>query len=53
MLKNLNFLLDLKLKKKKNKIQIINYSKKIVNLSEEELKKHKSFLKAELKKNYY
>ena len=39
--------------KKKNKIQIKNYSKKIVNLSEEELKKHKSFLKAELKKNYY
>ena len=39
--------------KKSNKIQVINYSKKIVNLSEEELKKHKSFLKAELKKNYF
>jgi len=30
-----------------------DYSKKIVNISEAELKKHKVFLKTELKKNFY
>ncbi len=39
--------------KKGNKIQVMNYSKKIVNLTEEELKKHSTFLKTELKKNYF
>ena len=39
--------------KKENKIKVMNYSKKIVNLTEEELKKHSFFLKTELKKNYF
>ena len=39
--------------KKGNKIQVMNYSKKIVNLTEEELKKHSTFLKTKLKKNYF
>ena len=39
--------------KKGNKIKVMNYSKKIVNLTEEELKKHSFFLKTELKKNYF
>ena len=30
-----------------------NYNKSIVKISDEELKKHKEFLKTELKKNYY
>ena len=33
--------------------QILNYSKKIVKLSEEELQNHDKFLKSELKKNYF
>tara|TARA_B100001057_G_scaffold118209_1_gene116767 strand:+ start:741 stop:1403 length:663 start_codon:yes stop_codon:yes gene_type:complete len=36
-----------------NQRQIFNYSKKIVKLSEEEIKNHNLFLKAELKKNYF
>ena len=39
--------------KKGNKIKVMNYSKKIVNLTEDELKKHSFFLKTELKKNYF
>ena len=39
--------------KKENKIKVMNYSKKIVNLTEEELKKHSFCLKTELKKNYF
>ena len=39
--------------KKGNKIKVMNYSKKIVNLTEEGLKKHSFFLKTELKKNYF
>ena len=39
--------------KKGNKIQVMNYSKKIVNLTEEELKKHSTFLKTELKKKLF
>ena len=30
-----------------------SYSKKIVNISKEELENHEKFLKSELKKNYY
>ena len=30
-----------------------DYSKNIVKISDEELKKHKEFLKSELKKNFY
>ena len=30
-----------------------NYNKNIVNISNEELKTHKEFLKRELKKNFY
>ena len=33
--------------------KILNYSKKIVDPSEEELKNHEKFLKTELKKNYF
>ncbi len=33
--------------------KILNYSKKIVKPSEEELKNHEKFLKTELKKNYF
>ena len=33
--------------------KLINYSKKIVQPSEEELEKHKLFLKSELKKNFF
>ncbi len=36
-----------------NKSQIINYSKKVVELSEEEIKSHNQFLKTELKKNFF
>ena len=36
-----------------NQRQTFNYSKKIVKLSEEEIKNHNLFLKAELKKNYF
>lgn len=38
----------------KSEIKIsIEYSKKIIQLSEEDLEKHKNFLKKELKKNFY
>ena len=33
--------------------KVLNYSKKIIKPSEEELRNHKSFLKSELKKNYF
>ena len=36
-----------------NIIKKENYNKKIVNISEEEIKNHKNFLKNELKKNFY
>ena len=36
-----------------NLIKAKDYSKKIVKVSEAELKKHKDFLKSELKKNFY
>ena len=42
-----------KTEKKENKIKVMNYSKKIVNLTEEELKKHSFFLKTKQKKNYF
>ena len=41
------------IEKKINQRKILNYSKKIVKLSEEELKNHSLFLKKELKKNYF
>ncbi len=41
------------IEKKINQRKILNYSKKIVKLSEEELKNHSLFLKTELKKNYF
>ena len=34
-------------------IEITNYSKKIINITEEEKKLHAKFLKSELKKNFY
>ena len=39
--------------KKSNINQLFKYSKKVVQLSEEELKSHNIFLKSELKKNYF
>ena len=33
--------------------KVLNYSKKIIKPSEEELRNHKSFLKSELKKNFF
>ncbi len=40
--------------KKNNSVDVEkNYSKKIINISEEEIQKHKNFLKTELKKNFY
>ena len=39
--------------KKSNINQLFKYSKKVVQLSEEELKNHNIFLKSELKKNYF
>jgi len=39
--------------KKTNQSKIINYSKKITQLTTEELENHKLFLKTELKKNYF
>ena len=30
-----------------------DYSKTIIKISDEEIKKHKAFLKSELKKNFY
>ena len=39
--------------KKTNQSKIINYSKKITQLTKEELENHKLFLKTELKKNYF
>ena len=37
----------------KSSIKEKMYSKKILKISEEELKKHKQFLKSEIKKNFY
>ena len=34
-------------------IEITDYSKKIINITEEEKKLHEKFLKSELKKNFY
>ena len=42
-----------KIEKKTNFGKILNYSKKIIKLSEEELKNHKLFLKNEIKKNFF
>ena len=42
-----------KFEQKNNISKILNYSKKIVKPSEEELKNHDRFLKSELKKNYF
>ena len=42
-----------KVEQKNSYRNILNYSKKIVKLSEEELKNHGKFLKSELKKNYF
>ncbi len=41
------------LEKKKLKTDNLNYSKKIVEITRSELNMHKTFLNAELKKNYY
>ena len=38
---------------KKKDDQIINYSKKIIKLTSEEIKQHKTFLNKELKKNFF
>ena len=42
-----------KVEQKNSYRNILNYSKKIVKLSEEELKNHSKFLKSEIKKNYF
>ena len=34
-------------------IEITDYSKKIINITDEEKKLHAKFLKSELKKNFY
>tara|TARA_B100000886_G_C20300936_1_gene439657 strand:+ start:67 stop:729 length:663 start_codon:yes stop_codon:yes gene_type:complete len=39
--------------KKTNQSKIVNYSKKVIKPSEEEIKNHNLFLKSELKKNYF
>lgn len=39
--------------KKTSKNVVLNYSKKVIKLSDEELKNHNLFLKTELKKNYF
>ncbi len=44
---------DSKVEQKKSSKKILNYSTKVVNPSEEELKNHDKFLKSELKKNYF
>ena len=36
-----------------NVSEAVDYNKKIVKVSETEIKKHKEFLKRELKKNFY
>ena len=36
-----------------NFVQVKNYNKKITKISDTEIKKHKEFLKSELKKNFY
>ena len=38
---------------KSNQSSVLNYSKKVIHLSEEELKNHNLFLKTELKKNFF
>ena len=45
--------LNSKVEQKNSFGKISNYSKKIVKISEEELKNHDKFLKSELKKNYF
>ena len=47
------FSFSTKVGKENNHRKIINYSKKIVMPTEEELKSHNLFLKTELKKNYF
>ena len=42
-----------KVEKKNNQSKILSYSKKVVKLTEDELKNHNLFLKTELKKNYF
>ena len=37
----------------KNEIKNSSYNKKIINISDSEIKLHKDFLKKELKKNFY
>ena len=39
--------------KKTSQNVVLNYSKKVIKLSDEELKNHNLFLKTELKKNYF
>ena len=39
--------------KKSNQSSVLDYSKKVIHLSEEELKNHNLFLKTELKKNFF
>ena len=34
-------------------IKVKDYNKTVIKISDEEIKKHKSFLKSELKKNFY
>ena len=36
-----------------NETKLKDYNKTIVNISDADIKKHKDFLKAELKKNFY
>ena len=44
---------DSEIEKKTNQSKIIDYSKKVIKPSEEELKNHNLFLKTQLKKNYF
>lgn len=45
--------LNIQVEQNTNQSKILNYSKKIVQLSEEEINNHNLFLKTELKKNYF
>jgi hypothetical protein len=37
----------------KKNVKIKDYNKKIIKISETDIRKHKDFLKSELKKNFY
>lgn len=44
---------NIEVEKKFNQSKVLKYSKKVIKLSDEELKSHNMFLKTELKKNFF